>query len=288
MGIVPNRALIIKAMIFIAIYGSMMMWRRLQMETCKASRFARRGAHRDTHRQGLDVKNYSYATKESDHDILNNFKAMRFHDTPSEATKEAQRQDEEDKIWRSDKNLFDLSKNQRYELEAALSSKASENKTVVMSIVDASFMQFALNFYLLSIEKFSITNFVLICMDETSQQFMHKNGISCMLYKLPDLSKELGLSRKSGEEENEGPSKSDYGSDEYFTKTNVKTLFVLQTLKLGYSVLMSDVDIVYLKNPLPYLVCDSCDLLISKDREFWNSGFVLVKPTESSLILYNR
>ena len=155
-----------------------------------------------------------------------------------------------------------------------------------MSIVDESFMEFALNFHILSIKKFDIQNYVLICMDEVSQQFLKKYDISCMLYKLPDISKEIY--RKSGEEHNDGPAPSDYGSDEYFTKTNVKTLFVLQTLKLGYSVLMSDVDIVFLKNPLPYLVCDSCDLLISKDREFWNSGFVLVKPTESSLILYNR
>ena len=108
------------------------MWRRLQLETCKVSHFARRTEYfRDTRGRSEAHKNYTFEkpiTKASDHDILNNFKSLRVHERPSEASKEAQRQDEDEKIWRSDKNLFDLSKNQRYELEALVSSKASENK----------------------------------------------------------------------------------------------------------------------------------------------------------------
>ena len=54
-----------------------------------------------------------------------------------------------------------------------------------------------------------------------------------------------------------------YGTAKFSLKTRIKTLMVLEALKLGYTVVMMDPDIVFFYNPLPFLNCSECDMQAS-------------------------
>ena len=260
-----------------------MLWRRLQLATCKSGKYAKPVKHH--HRHSLNTTRTSKPVRlleqnqagESDQELISRLNSLQQGTVLPEEPVDF---DINEKIWNSDNKLFDLSKAQRAEFKLTLSVKADENRTVVVTIVDNNLKEFALNYYILSIKKHSITNIVLICLDSQSQAYLQHYGISCMLYTMPDVLQRSKYSRHA--------TGADFGSDEYYTRTNVKTLFVIETLRLNYHVLISDADVIFLKYPMTYLMCDDCDLLVSRDREYWNSGFVFVKPTSASLTLYTR
>ena len=64
--------------------------------------------------------------------------------------------------------------------------------------------------------------------------------------------------------------------------------FLLDALKFGFKVLMSDIDIVYLKNPMPYFNCNDCDIesqadvIKSNNKGTRNCGFFFIRPTAVS------
>ena len=282
MGLLPSRSTLFKVLLFIAIYGSMIGWRRLQLATCKAGKYAKPMKHHRTptnRTRTVKPGNSLEQTKasESDRELLNRLNSLQSGTILPEESLDF---DINERIWNSDDTLFDLSKSQRAEFKLTLSVKADENRTVILAVVDDNLKDFALNYYILSIKKHSITNIVLICLDTLSQTYLQHYGISCLLYTMPDA--------YNHHKHSNVVDGSDFGSDQYYTRTNVKTLFVIETLRLNYHVLICDVDVIFLKHPMPYLSCDDCDLLVSKDREYWNSGFVFVKPTSASLTLYTR
>ena len=63
---------------------------------------------------------------------------------------------------------------------------------------------------------------------------------------------------------------SDFGTDEYFRKSNAKTAVVLDLLRRGYSVLVVDPDVVLFKDPFAYFNCTSCDVHFQMDRDMYN------------------
>lgn len=158
--------------------------------------------------------------------------------------------------------------------EALRMSAAHGNRTVVVSIVDKTYVQFALNFYETSILKFGISNFFLVCLDRDAEIWLKEFNMECYYYDISILTR--GVDMKRG----------DFGTSAYYLKTNIKTLIVLQAIKLSYTVLVVDLDIVFLKNPFPYLTCSECDIHIQQDRVHLNSGFVYVRPTNKSIALY--
>jgi hypothetical protein len=56
-----------------------------------------------------------------------------------------------------------------------------------------------------------------------------------------------------------------YGSTQYMSMTKIKTRIVLDVLRLGFDVTWTDTDIVYFKNPLPYLNAMESDFVIQSD-----------------------
>lgn len=74
-------------------------------------------------------------------------------------------------------------------------------------------------------------------------------------------------------------SSSDYGSYAFATKANMKTLAVLHVLQCNYNPLLSDVDVVYFKNPFDYLGTGNWDIQIQREESAdsareRNSGFM--------------
>lgn len=88
--------------------------------------------------------------------------------------------------------------------------------------------------------------------------------------------------------EEAGHSSSRYNSPEFKRKTHIKTRIILDALKLNFTVVISDVDIVYIKNPLKHWPCPTCDLQVSSDYVEANSGFYLVKPNAAGIKLHEE
>src|SRR5690242_878923 len=102
------------------------------------------------------------------------------------------------------------------------------------------------------------------------------------LYSLePVYFLEAGISRDIG-----------YYNPEYHTMINARTKAVLQILRLGYSVLLSDVDSVWLRNPFPYLDTKNYDIIGQNDRSDEETtlcgGFLLLNPTPATIDLWTE
>ena len=152
--------------------------------------------------------------------------------------------------------------------EAALQTRAKDG-VLVLSIVDSRYAKLALNLYKTSLEKFNLMNYLMVCIDGESFESLTKSGLHCVHYKMNHT-------------ENTG----DFGTLGYIQKTNLKTWIVLHALKLGYTLLVVDLDIVMFQNPFPYLSCNECDLHVTRDRVQLNTGFLFVRPTSNSKYLY--
>lgn len=55
----------------------------------------------------------------------------------------------------------------------------------------------------------------------------------------------------------------------------MKSRMVLKILKLGYNVLLSDADVYWFRNPLPYLSSFGPGVLMAQSDEFNETGMVL-------------
>lgn len=155
---------------------------------------------------------------------------------------------------------------------SGLERAANAQKQVVLSIVDYGFLDFAVNFKEVSIDRLNISNFLLVCTDKHSHLELNLLGIPCCLHQYGNSASDKA---------------SDFGTVDYYEKTNVKTAIVIQALSLGYTVLVVDLDVILFRNPFTYFPCDECDIHFQMDRDLYNSGFVYVRPTSAAQTFYN-
>ncbi|EYU37169.1 hypothetical protein MIMGU_mgv1a0229431mg, partial [Erythranthe guttata] len=59
-----------------------------------------------------------------------------------------------------------------------------------------------------------------------------------------------------------------FGTECFQRVTKVKSRMVMQILKLGYNVFLSDVDVYWFKNPLPYLTYFGPSVLVAQSDEY--------------------
>ena len=150
----------------------------------------------------------------------------------------------------------------------ALEVAAVANRTVMISIVDGKMADFALNLHqtttLLGLRS------VLVCLDDDSRRYLATHQVHCVPFHV----------------EHDAGGEGDFGSRRYLGITNLKTLVVLCALSRGYNVLVVDVDVSLFADPRPHFTCGACDLHVQMDRTQANSGFVHVRHTPASLLLY--
>lgn len=140
--------------------------------------------------------------------------------------------------------------------------KYADNKNrIILAVVDEEYLHFAINFYKLSIQRHNLTNFMFITLDQAATDYCKAQNIPHNAFPLATFLK------KSTQISN-------FGSRGFSYKTNMKTAVMIQALQTGVHVLMVDVDVIFFKNPLPFLHCNNCSLLLQQDRELYNSGFV--------------
>ena len=154
-----------------------------------------------------------------------------------------------------------------------LIDKKAKNKFIIISTVDYSFVQMAINLYKTSLKKWGLENYIFVCSSEKAKVTLTQNGIDAVqLWSDTD-----------------GEKPSDFATIAFNRKTRYKTMAAIMALDMGYSVLVVDVDIVFLKDPRPYLSCNRCEIIIQSEgsEHYRNTGFYFAFPTSNVLKLHH-
>ena len=139
-----------------------------------------------------------------------------------------------------------------------LAKKYAINNTLIIAVTDLGYVEMALNLYQSSFKRFQIDNYLFVCSHEKAEEFLKFRNIHAISLWNDSLSTKESL----------------YGEKGYRNKTNFKTDSVMMTLELGINIFLVDVDLVFLKNPLPFLsqFTTSYDLVIQGGLQTLNSG----------------
>ena len=161
----------------------------------------------------------------------------------------------------------------RDEFEAELRAHASTENIIILALVDSFFLDMTFNFYETSILKYNISNYLFIASDYRACGILLSQNINCFVYITTNYTRASTL----------------FGSYGFAQKMNIRILFILDALKLGFTVLHTDVDVVFMNNPL-YDLSSSIhgDIACLLDDMQYNAGFIYLRPTELAITVYTE
>ena len=183
----------------------------------------------------------------------------------------------------SDLNLISISndvtqmqdiKNKTTSFKDIVKKRASPTSSlIILAYVDLPFIDMALNFYETSLKRFGLQNFLFAASDSACcDAFKAIDPEACYIYKRDAASLKASA----------------YGSKDFLRKMNIRTDMILEALEAGVTVLHSDTDIYFAKNPLDHIECKNCDLATLMDTSDYNAGFLLIHPTQRSNEVYKK
>ena len=154
---------------------------------------------------------------------------------------------------------------------------ADSKNTIILVYIDFAYLEMGLNFMEVSLLPYGITNILYVSSTLPTCYIVRYVGIPCYVFNSQFVNKRPNLA-------------SNYRSPDFISKSKIRIEMIDAAIQLGYNVLHSDSDIVYVKNPLQYIYSEckqSCDIASLWDSGPPNSGFMYVKPTAGSKWLYN-
>ena len=151
-----------------------------------------------------------------------------------------------------------------------LSLRANSDNVIYLASVDSSFVDMAINMYVTSFRKFGIRNFLYVCSDPKALTLLAEHDIDCFLYRQYDT-------------DNYEPAL--YSTPDFIRKMRVKMKIMLASLMLGFTTVLTDVDVVFFSDPTPYLQTNA-DVSFMSDIIMDNCGFYVASPTEVSISLH--
>ncbi|CAI0463291.1 unnamed protein product [Linum tenue] len=123
-------------------------------------------------------------------------------------------------------------------LESLLAIAADETQTVVLAIAGYSYKDMLMS-WVCRLRRLRITNFIICALDQETYEFSVLQGLPVF----HDLSAPSNISFNDCH----------FGTKCFQKVTKVKSRTVLKILKMGYNVLLSDVDVYWFENPLQYV-----------------------------------
>ncbi|XP_043703966.1 uncharacterized protein LOC122654062 [Telopea speciosissima] len=144
-----------------------------------------------------------------------------------------------------------------FSLESLLSVIADKDKTVVLAVAGNSYRDMLMS-WVCRLRQLLITNFVVCALDQETYQFSILQG-------LPVFNDPLAPGNISFND-------CHFGTECFQRVTKAKSRLVLEILKLGYSVLLSDVDVYWFKNPLPFVRSFGPAVLVAQSDEYNETG----------------
>ncbi|KAI3458390.1 hypothetical protein Pfo_015053, partial [Paulownia fortunei] len=175
-------------------------------------------------------------------------------------------------------------------LEEALAAASTMNKTVIIAIVNKAYVEgdkpmldlFLDGFWLGEGTRDLTNHLLIVAMDQTSYEKCKFLRLHC--YKLETEGVDF-----VGEKL--------YMSEDFIKMMWRRTLFLGDVLKRGYSFIFTDTDVLWLRNPFPYLSPNqTLDLQISTDKfngNEWsksnpiNTGFYMIRSNNRTVALFD-
>ncbi|KAK9090323.1 hypothetical protein Sjap_023500 [Stephania japonica] len=145
----------------------------------------------------------------------------------------------------------------KFSLESLLSIVADKDGTLVLAIAGNNYQEMLMS-WVCRLRHLSITNFVVSALDDEIYKFSVLQGLPVF-------------------RESMAPSNISYDDCHFGTKcfqrvTKVKSRLVLRILKMGYNVLLSDVDVYWFKDPLLHLRSFGPAVLVAQSDEYKEKG----------------
>ncbi|KAF7809340.1 rhamnogalacturonan II specific xylosyltransferase [Senna tora] len=146
-----------------------------------------------------------------------------------------------------------------FSLESILSITADKNKTIILAVAGYSYKDMLMS-WVCRMRRLSIANFAVCALDQETYQFSILQGIP--VFRDPIAPRDISYNDCH------------FGTKCFQRVTKVKSRIVLKILKLGYNVLLSDVDIYWFKNPVPLLSSFGPAVLAAQSDEFNKQGSI--------------
>ncbi|KAL2510267.1 Nucleotide-diphospho-sugar transferase family protein [Forsythia ovata] len=142
-------------------------------------------------------------------------------------------------------------------LESLLSMRANQNKTIVLAVAGNSYKDMLMS-WVCRLRHLQLENFLVCALDHEIYGFAVLQGLPVFKYANPPTNISFDNCH--------------FGTECFQKVTKVKSRVVLQILKLGYNVLLSDVDVYWFKNPLPFLSSFGPAVLVAQSDEYNITG----------------
>ncbi|KAI3856302.1 hypothetical protein MKX03_014892 [Papaver bracteatum] len=171
-----------------------------------------------------------------------------------------------------------------FSLESLLPITADKDKTIILAIAGSSYRDMLLS-WACRLRRLQITNFLVCALDHEIYQFSILQGLP--VFEDPHAPSDISFN------------KCHFGTKCFQNVTKVKSRLVLKVLKMGYNVLLSDVDVYWFENPLPYLRSYGPAVLVAQSDEFnltvpinmprrLNSGFYFARSDAETIAALER
>lgn len=166
-----------------------------------------------------------------------------------------------------------------FSLVSLLSITADENKTLVLAVAGYSYKDMLMS-WVCRLHQLQVTNFIICALDQETYQFSVLQGLP--VFHDPSAPRNISFNDCH------------FGTACFQRVTKVKSRMVWKILKLGYNVLLSDVDVYWFGNPLPLLYSFGPGVLVAQSDEYnytgpvnlprrLNSGFYFARSDASSV-----
>lgn len=158
---------------------------------------------------------------------------------------------------------------------AALVARTSPgNRTILLAMVDVAFADLAVNFYLMSLLPHGITNFLFVGASHGACDLPRAAGAACFPFR----------------EDPDSGTASLYLSKNFLRKMNIRSEMILEALWGGFTVIHTDLDVAFLRNPLPLLssLDPGVDVACLWDDGAYNAGFLMVRASQAARSIYSR
>ncbi|CAN1795141.1 Beta-arabinofuranosyltransferase RAY1 [Linum perenne] len=145
----------------------------------------------------------------------------------------------------------------RAPIESLLSLAADETRTVVLAVAGYSYKDMLMS-WVCRLRRLKVTNFVICALDHETFEFSVLQGLP--VFYDPSAPRNISFDDCH------------FGTKCFQRVTKVKSRLVLKILKLGYNVLLSDVDVYWFRNPLQLLHSFGPGFLVGQSDEYNKTG----------------
>jgi hypothetical protein len=160
------------------------------------------------------------------------------------------------------------------QLEAALGRYANSNKEIAITFCNSGYLHYVLN-WLSFVRDLDVSNYLIFALDSQAFQDLTAQNANVFYDETLDKGK---IERKL----------TDFGTDPFKKIVHLKPTLTLRVLEMGYSLLLSDADVVWFRNPFDCREITSGHLSLMSDAHFGaamgtadyfvNSGFAWMRP----------